>query len=137
MYPTGPRIQQIREEAGLSKVEFARKVGISNTFGREIELGAKMPGGEIIMRICECFKKSSDWLLFGVDSKAPFHTIAESTAPYGTAPCRELQNKVIVLEKEVGFLRGKVEAYERVLGDLPQGERAPPANWVKRRKSTD
>lgn len=61
----GGRLRKQREFLGLSRETFAERVSLSPQFIAEIELGKKGLSLDTLLRICECFEISADYLLFG------------------------------------------------------------------------
>jgi transcriptional regulator with XRE-family HTH domain len=59
--------RRIREMRGfdMTQEEFAKRVGISQNYLSTIERGKVEIGAEILLRICQEFAKSVEWLLTG------------------------------------------------------------------------
>ena len=55
------RLKEIR--AGRTQSEVAKLLGIKQTAWSRYEKGIAMPGGEMIIHICNTFSVSADWLL--------------------------------------------------------------------------
>ena len=64
---TGKRIRMIREERGISRNEFAEKLGISVSHLQKLEIGMKghSPSMDLIVEISEIYGISTDYLLKG------------------------------------------------------------------------
>lgn len=67
----GNRIKQFREELGLSKIEFAKQIGVSPSAitNYEKEEEERMPDLRVILKIADTFDVSTDYLLSRIDSK--------------------------------------------------------------------
>ncbi len=61
----GDRLREARE--GLSMAKAAALVGISQQAWNLYEKNSSAPGAKLILRICQAFHVSSDWLL-GIDT---------------------------------------------------------------------
>ncbi|MGN0507261.1 MAG: helix-turn-helix domain-containing protein [Lachnospiraceae bacterium] len=61
----GARLRKQREYLNLTREAFAEKVNLSPQFIAEIELGKKGLSLDTLIRICEYFNLSADYLLFG------------------------------------------------------------------------
>ena len=59
------RISLIIQQRGIKKVEFARKIGVSQAFVSELCSGAKNPSDRTISDICREFNVSETWLRTG------------------------------------------------------------------------
>lgn len=64
----GEKVTKLREEKGYSKVEFAEKVGITNTMIGFIEKNEKIPSLAVFKQIVTVLGVSADYLL-GTDEK--------------------------------------------------------------------
>jgi transcriptional regulator with XRE-family HTH domain len=63
----GRRIRELRG-FDMTQQQFARRLGISQTYVSEMEHGNVEIGGEILLRIAREFGKSMEWLLTGENS---------------------------------------------------------------------
>lgn len=61
----GERIRQLRQSAGMTQAELAKRMGISSSSVGMYEQNRRKPSGEIIWKLCKLFDISSDWLLSG------------------------------------------------------------------------
>ena len=59
------RIKQIRQDAGLTQAEFAKKLNLSRNYVGLMEIGDRVPSDRTILDICEKFNVSEDWLRRG------------------------------------------------------------------------
>lgn len=57
------KIIQLRKEKGLNTLQTSNALGIGNSALYYIEKGRNLPSAELIIKICNFFKVSSDWLL--------------------------------------------------------------------------
>lgn len=66
----GRRIAQLREEKGLSQLEFAHKVNINNSVMNRIEKGIRPIRDDELIAISKCLGVSIDYLLGNTPTKA-------------------------------------------------------------------
>jgi transcriptional regulator with XRE-family HTH domain len=71
----GTRIKELRKKHGLNQTELGKIVGLSHGTLAGIESGNNNATTETIIKLCEYFKVSSDYLLFGIETE---QTISES-----------------------------------------------------------
>lgn len=62
----GKRIRKLREIRGMSREEFAERIGISSKFLYEIETGKKGFSAQTLSLVAESLDTSCDYILFGV-----------------------------------------------------------------------
>lgn len=67
----GLRIRKLRKEKGLSQLELAGHLNISNTTLSQYESGKRIPGDEIKIKIAGFFNVSIDYLLGCSDVRSP------------------------------------------------------------------
>ena len=67
----GLRIRQLRKEKGLSQLELAGQLNISNTTLSQYESGKRIPGDEIKIKIAGFFNVTIDYLLGCSDVRSP------------------------------------------------------------------
>jgi transcriptional regulator with XRE-family HTH domain len=65
--------RRIRELRGLdmTQAEFARRIGVAQSYLSTLEHGEKEPGATVLLAIAREFGKSVDWLLTGQAVKIP------------------------------------------------------------------
>ena len=61
----GRRIQQSREQAGLTQEELAERIDRSTQFISTIERGLAGPSLETVLHLCEVLGTSTEWILRG------------------------------------------------------------------------
>lgn len=61
----GQRIRQLRLAHGWSQTELARRVGVNKSVISFYELGSRFPTYDNLLRICDIFGVSADYLLRG------------------------------------------------------------------------
>ena len=61
----GDRIKILRASKDITQDEFGKIIGLSQKQVSKFESNRTLPTTETIIKICEEFKISSDWLLFG------------------------------------------------------------------------
>jgi transcriptional regulator with XRE-family HTH domain len=59
------RFMLVQEASGLSKIQFARMVGMSPQQYSNVRAYRTAPSHEAILRACEQFGLTSDWFYFG------------------------------------------------------------------------
>lgn len=59
------RIQQLIDELGIKKIEFAKKINVSPAFVSEMCSGRKNISDRTVVDICNKFHVSEDWLRYG------------------------------------------------------------------------
>ena len=57
------KIILLRKENGLNTLQLSNALGIGNSAMYHIEKGRNLPSAEMIIKICNFFNVSSDWLL--------------------------------------------------------------------------
>ena len=64
----GRRIRELRG-FDMTQAEFARSVGVTQSYLSALERGEKEPGAAVLLAISQEFGKSVDWLLTGQITK--------------------------------------------------------------------
>lgn len=59
------RIKEIRESAGLTQVEFGKKIGLARNTIANYETGNRIPSNIVINSICREFYVNEEWLRTG------------------------------------------------------------------------
>lgn len=59
------RIQQLIDELGIKKIEFAKKINVSPAFVSEMCSGRKNISDRTVVDICNKFHVNEDWLRYG------------------------------------------------------------------------
>ena len=62
---TGKRIRDFRVKHHLTQAQFAESLDVSTNFISEIETGKKGVSQYLLYRLCEQYRLSADYLLFG------------------------------------------------------------------------
>lgn len=62
-YEIGPRLRKCREARGLSQIQLATYIGVSNSRISNWELGINRPDADVLVKICEALKISADEIL--------------------------------------------------------------------------
>lgn len=57
------RIKQLRKQKGLTQIQLAQRIGITQAFLAEIESGRKRPSLEVLEKLCDTLDCSADYLL--------------------------------------------------------------------------
>lgn len=67
----GERVKQLRNELGLTQVEFGKRIGTSGATISTTESGKTTPDNQTILLICKTFGVNQEWLLTGEGPKHP------------------------------------------------------------------
>lgn len=113
----GERIRELREELDLSLRELAREVGASAAFLSDVELGRRYPSGELLEKIAQRLKTTSDDLE-RYDTRPPVGEIkrrATASPAYGFAMRRVVEEGMSAEELE--------KAVEKVLAERRRKEK--------------
>lgn len=62
---TGERVRSLRKQLGLSQVEFANRIGMTQGYVTNIERGTRDVNDRLIKLISETYSVSEEWLLTG------------------------------------------------------------------------
>ena len=62
------RFSSLIKESGITQMELAQKIGVSQAAINFYKTGKNMPGGEELYKISKFFGVSIDWLLTGIES---------------------------------------------------------------------
>ncbi|NPV89242.1 MAG: helix-turn-helix transcriptional regulator [Firmicutes bacterium] len=73
------RLKAIRLDYGLSQVDFAKRIGITNAYVSKIEKGKTIPSEALIRLICKEFKINELWLKNG---ESPVYLGGEVNRPW-------------------------------------------------------
>lgn len=57
------RITILKNEKGLNTLQMSNALGVGNSAMYHIEKGRNLPSAEMIIKICNLFNVSADWLL--------------------------------------------------------------------------
>ena len=82
MNKIGDRISQIVTDSGLTKTDFAAKLGLSQPYVSNVCIGNKTPSDRTIADICRIFRVSEQWLRTGEGPMYVQHTRAEKIAGF-------------------------------------------------------
>lgn len=66
----GNRIRYLREKGNISQIDFAKKIGVSNTVLSRYESGDRKPDYDTLQLIADFFEVSTDFLLGRTDISA-------------------------------------------------------------------
>jgi len=102
------RIRLIRKEMGLNQIEFAHRIGLTQTFMSMIELGKTTLTDKNIKLICATFTVNEDWLRNGTgnmfDSASPHEkellTIFRKLSPDSQDFILEMAQNLLKRQKE-------------------------------------
>src|SRR5690554_4677039 len=71
----GKRIRKLRENKGLTQLEFAKSINISNSTLSQYESEHRAPSDEIKIKIADFFNVSLDYLLGQTDDPRPIDQV--------------------------------------------------------------
>lgn len=97
----GKRIQQSREQAGLTQEELAEQIDRSPQFISTIERGLAGPSLETVLHLCEVLGTSTEWILRGRAPLSDSNLLAVS-----------------ILEKLSALSPAQLFFYDQMTGDL-------------------
>ena len=97
----GKRIQQSREQAGLTQEELAERIDRSTQFISTIERGLDGPSLETVLHLCEVLGTSTEWILRGRAPLSDSNLLAVS-----------------ILEKLSALSPAQLFFYDQMTGDL-------------------
>ena len=63
------RIKEVRTDAGLNQIEFAKRIGVGPSTVTNYEKGTRTPTNAVIQNICRVFHVSKEWILNGTGKK--------------------------------------------------------------------
>ena len=75
----GKRIKELRGKT--PRHDFAAFLGVSRSTIQRYENDADVPGTNLVVALCEKYKVSSDWLIFGKDASFQEDTQTKETSP--------------------------------------------------------
>ncbi len=84
---TPDRIKSLRESAGLTQAELARRLGITRSSVNGWEMGLVLPSTALLVELSRTFHVSTDYIL-GLDGEAVLHT--DGLDERSTAAVREI-----------------------------------------------
>ena len=125
------RISKIVAESGLTKTEFAKRIGISQPFLSQLCSGIKIPSDRTISDICRIFDIREDWLRYGLEPmraiKSKEEEIAElvGSALNGSNDFKKAVIRMICsrTDNELDALEAALRAvYEHIEKEKSQGD---------------
>lgn len=57
------KITLLKNEKGLNTLQLSKALGVGNSIMYHLEKGRNLPSAEMIVKICNLFHVSADWLL--------------------------------------------------------------------------
>lgn len=99
----GKRVRKCREYLGYTREQFAEKLDISVTFAADIELGKKGMSLDTLIKICELFSVSADYIIWGRE-KNPENSVDRLLAGLS--------------ETEAGYAEDIVRSYVKAISDI-------------------
>ena len=95
----GERINRILNESGLKKVEFAKAIGIDQSYVPKIISGEKKPSDRVIDCICSKFNVNKEWILSG--DGEPYNPPEDEEAAYISELLEDVDDPVCQIIKAV------------------------------------
>ena len=124
------RINTLVSNSGLTKTEFAKRLGISQPFLSQLCSGVKIPSDRTISDICRIFDIQEDWLRYGLEpmraAKSKEEEIAELVG-HALNGSNEFKKAVIRMicsrtDEELKVLEDSLRTvYENIKKELPEG----------------
>lgn len=99
------RIKEIRDYYNLTQGLFGESLGVSHAHISKIENDINKPSETLVMLICLKYQVSEDWLLNGTGNM----TINRNNEDDHCPDCKELMEKVRVLEKKIEYSRQQLK----------------------------
>lgn len=94
----GDRIKRLRVGAGLTQQELSVKLGISPSSVGMYEQNRRVPPNEVLLKLCEIFQVTSDWMLAGDDHLLRQNTIYNDRQDDLSSVLDKLKNQLIQQE---------------------------------------
>ena len=107
----GNRMKELR--GSISQHQTAAGVGIKAANWNVYEKGQSLPGARVIIKICQYYGVSADWLLGLADVRAPFATTAPPLPQKIVSPTSSPSNQAdIDFLAEIRALKARIAALE-------------------------
>lgn len=87
------KLRQKRKLHGLTQAQLAQRVGITQAFLAEIEVGRKRPSIEVLQKLCDVLGCSADYLL-GI-SQPRYHKTLEQPMPHTGLESRGITRQML------------------------------------------
>ncbi|WMJ77263.1 MULTISPECIES: helix-turn-helix domain-containing protein [unclassified Sedimentibacter] len=97
----GKRLRKRREKLNMTREVFAEKAGISPQFLAEIENGKKGMSVATLYKICNNFRISADYLLFGTISSKPLSDATKEASPILSEPYRSYTEDIMEIVNDI------------------------------------
>lgn len=132
MNPENTRVTAVREHYGLSKADFARRVGLDPSTLNKAESGPSKPGLDTLSAILRAYPEiSTDWMVFGVEPmirpqlpiSPPDVAAAQRETRLARAESARLKTELAAKATYIQHLELELEKFEGGL-EQPEG-RAP------------
>ena len=120
------RLKLVREEAGLSQEELAKKIGSSKTSIQSYERG-HLPKGDKLLSLSDALSCSIDWLLKGEHCTVYVAPTVGSGASLAT-PSKETLVDFVMVSKVRARLSAQDGSFEK--NDDPIGKTAFRSSWI-------
>lgn len=105
----GERIQDARQRKKLKRLELANEAGIAYSYLSQIELGAKVPSIDVLLRLCTVLEQPLDYIVTG-------KSLPELNHAYGKPSI--IDNPALIDEIFQIFCRANTDAIKLLLQSL-------------------
>ena len=117
------RIKEIRIQNNLNKKSFAESIDVSPSAITHIEDGSKIPSTETIMKICQKYNISADYILFGkqLQEKNMFENLNKTDrdiVTYIIETANKRNDPVVVIEKEKDIFKNLNDTEKEIVNNI-------------------
>ena len=117
------RIKEIRIQNNLNKKSFAESIDVSPSAITHIEDGSKIPSTETIMKICQKYNISADYILFGkqLQEKNMFENLNKTErdiVTYIIETANKRNDPVVVIEKEKDIFKNLNDTEKEIVNNI-------------------
>ncbi|MEK5057679.1 hypothetical protein BK126_05270 [Paenibacillus sp. FSL H7-0326] len=100
MFSIGENIRKLRKTAGLTQIEFAKQIGISQGTLSDIEQGNCNPSVDTALSIHNHFNVTLDWLLKGKQNRSTIEQVNALDLSETEIRVLEVMNQLDIFEKQ-------------------------------------
>ncbi len=117
------RIKEIRLKNNLNKKNFADSIGLSSSAMTYIENGSKIPSTETIIKICQKYNISADYILFGktLQEKDIFENLNKTEkdiVTYIIETANKRNDPMVRMEKEKDIFENLNETEKEIVNNI-------------------
>jgi len=121
----GERLKKARKKSGMTQMELAQKLNLTDATLNRYEKGHRKPDPETLSKIAEILHVSVDWLLGRTDNPEPFPNFEELLKKMGGWPAGEMVPIPVLSVIRCGssiYAEQNILGYEMVSADVIRGE---------------